>query len=166
MLYMFDVIWRSTWCSIWCYIYIYEIGYVLMYKNVRQSVALENEVGPASPFCSNPTQLLSLWALKNTRIPQLMGGFPCWSWLAEPDVLFFMSPFVRRILKRRMRNGVDLSILIGLWVFPCLCNSVFSCEFFSKILVGEAWLFRVKKWWTDPSRLQEIHSKEESLKLG
>ena len=41
-------------------IYIYEIGYVLMYKNVRQSVALENEVGPASPFCSNPTQLLSL----------------------------------------------------------------------------------------------------------
>ena len=42
------------------YIYIFMIRYVLMYKNVRQSLALENEVGSASPFCSNPTQLLSL----------------------------------------------------------------------------------------------------------
>ena len=58
------------------YIYIFMIRYVLMYKNVRQNLALENEVGSASPFCSNPTQLLSLWALKIPGFPSWWAGFP------------------------------------------------------------------------------------------
>ena len=100
---LYDVLHDVLYDVIYIYMRLDNRITVLMYKNVRQSVALENELGPASPFCSKLfTTSVALSLEQYRRIPQLIVGFPCWSWLAEADV------------RRPMRKGVDLSILIGL----------------------------------------------------